>query len=109
MFSGAIWSRKNLYCLPTVEPFFDGYRASSVKLLKIQGTTANRGRQKRHSDWFSNPRLLGDKDQIRKSRVNIGDIGAGRQQMENLTSALEYKGCPPKDMCVARPVHLSYQ
>ena len=31
---------KNLYCLPTVAPFFDGYRASSVKLLKIQGTTA---------------------------------------------------------------------
>jgi hypothetical protein len=31
---------KNLYCLPTVAPFFHGYRASSVKLLKIQGTTA---------------------------------------------------------------------
>jgi hypothetical protein len=31
---------ENLYCLPTVAPFFHGYRASSVKLLKIQGTTA---------------------------------------------------------------------
>jgi len=31
---------KNLYCLPTVAPFFDGYRANSVKLLKAQGATA---------------------------------------------------------------------
>jgi hypothetical protein len=31
---------KNLYCLPTVAPFFHGYRANSVKLLTIQGTTA---------------------------------------------------------------------
>ncbi len=31
---------KNLYCLPTVVPFFDGYRANSVKLLKVQGATA---------------------------------------------------------------------
>ena len=31
---------KNLYCLPTVAPVFDGYRSSSVKLVKVEGTTA---------------------------------------------------------------------
>jgi hypothetical protein len=31
---------KNVYCLPTIAPVFEGYRASSVKLLKVESSTA---------------------------------------------------------------------
>jgi hypothetical protein len=69
-----------------------------VKLLKIQGTTATVAVKKGIPTGFLTPGFWPTRTRYENHRVNIG---AGRQQMENLTSALEYKGCPPKDMGVA--------